>query len=831
MQATNQPTGAHLWRRTLPAMAVAAALNSMAYAEQVQPAPSVLSEVKVVGQAASMDSALDVQQMADNIVSVVHADGIGQLPDANAAEALQRLPGVSVERDQGEGRYVRIRGLGPDLNAVTINGSLVPAPESGRRAVQMDVLPAGMIRSLEVTKTLTPSMDANSVGGTVDVKTLSAFDHQGLFYSLEGGLSHDTNTGKESPNFAGTVSNRFLDGTLGVSFGLSSSERKFGSDNVEAGAANWNANNQLKAMQRRDYTITRQRDGGMLNVEYKPTNEENYYLRTLYSRFSDDEVRQRNNITFSTNRSEGVLGNTTSQRELKARKESQDILSLTAGAERKLGEWDVAAAFGTTRSGEDTPQYINSARFNSGTTYQAGFIDTSRLILIGSSAINSATGYTLNRIQLAAQDTSDTENHLKLDLGRKLKLFGLDSELKFGAKASRRTKKNNQTAWSISGATFGSPALSGFVDNSVDYAYGDFSPGISVGAIKNLLGTVNVNNFIDNTNSTINDFTMHEDINAAYVQNTFNIGMTRILAGVRYESTNFRAKGTGLSGTNFVSNERDRRDNHVLPALHIRHDLDNDTSVRAAWTNSVVRPTFEQLAPGFNIVGTDATFGNPDLKPLKSANFDLGIERRLGYAGAASAYVFYKNIKDFTYNTNLAGTGNWVGYTTANTFANGDSASVSGLELAYAQSFSFLPAPWNGMLLSANATATHSSAEITGLGGGKRNIPLPSQSDLTYNIMLGYEKGPVSVRLAATYKSAYLLTIDPSGASGDAYVSPQMHYDFSSRYNISKSIQVVFEALNLSNEKYYVYAGNASRNSQYESYGRTYKLSAKIAAF
>src|SRR5688572_4519571 len=107
----------HLWRRTLPAIAVAAALNSMAQAQTSGPAsPSVLPEVTVVGQAASMDSALDVQQMADNIVSVVHADGIGQLPDANAAEALQRIPGVSLERDQGEGRYIRIRGLGPDLN-------------------------------------------------------------------------------------------------------------------------------------------------------------------------------------------------------------------------------------------------------------------------------------------------------------------------------------------------------------------------------------------------------------------------------------------------------------------------------------------------------------------------------------------------------------------------------------------------------------------------------------------------------------------------------------------------------------------------------------------
>ena len=99
---------------------------------------AALPTVVVTGQAASIRNALDVQQAADNVVSAVKSDDIGQLPDKNAAEALQRLPGVSVERDQGEGRYVRVRGLGPDYNSATINGSLVPAPEADRRAVAMD---------------------------------------------------------------------------------------------------------------------------------------------------------------------------------------------------------------------------------------------------------------------------------------------------------------------------------------------------------------------------------------------------------------------------------------------------------------------------------------------------------------------------------------------------------------------------------------------------------------------------------------------------------------------------------------------------------------------
>ncbi|MCF5790125.1 TonB-dependent receptor plug domain-containing protein, partial [Pseudomonas sp. PA-1-6G] len=162
---------------TLTALALAIAC------ERLNAAEAATEHVDVVGQAAAIDSALKEQRSSDSIKSVVHADGVAQLPDENVAEAVQRLPGISVERDQGEGRFVSVRGLGPDLNSVTINGTLVPSPESERRAVALDVLPSELVQSLSVIKTLTPDMDANSLGGTVDVKSLSAFDHKGLFYT------------------------------------------------------------------------------------------------------------------------------------------------------------------------------------------------------------------------------------------------------------------------------------------------------------------------------------------------------------------------------------------------------------------------------------------------------------------------------------------------------------------------------------------------------------------------------------------------------------------------------------------------------------------------
>ncbi|MDR5171757.1 TonB-dependent receptor [Methylobacillus flagellatus] len=823
----------------LPTRAIAAAIALMGGLAQADDTPElVLPVVSVVGQAASMNSALDVQQMADNIVSAVHADDIGQLPDTNAAEALQRIPGISIERDQGEGRYVRIRGLGPDLNAVTINGSLVPAPESDRRAVSLDVLPAGLIRSLEVSKTLMPSQDANSIGGTVEVKTISAFDHKGMFYSLEAGASHDSNTDREGPNFAAAWSNRFLDGKLGIALGVNSSKRKFGSENAETGGA-WDLSGPrpaLEEFQRRDYDITRERQGGILNLDYRPNDNESYYLRTLYSRFVDNEIRQRHNIEFDNPQFAGELGDAESSRELKAREETQDIASIVLGGERTFKDWKVAVAFGTSRASQDTPDAIDAASFESGETYNAGYSSSRLPRLIGGSGINNAADYELDSIELSKQKTVDRERNLKFDIDHNWQVFGIDSELKFGAKASRRKKTNEMTAWEIDGGDFGNPSLAGFLGSNVDYAYGNYGSSISRSAVKRFLSGVDMSNYVNEEESRINDFSMREDINAAYAQNTFNHGMWRILAGVRYEQTKFSANGTSVEDGAYSDVRASRKYDHWLPALHIRRDLDNDTSIRAALTNSVVRPTFGQLAPGVVINADEASFGNPSLSPMESRNLDLGIEHRIGYAGVLSAYVFHKDIKNFVYRTDLAGTGMWADFTHADTYANGSSAKVKGLELNYMQSFKeLLPAPWNGLLLSANATFVSSDAKIDGYSDGvlaSRKISLPSQSDRTMNLMVGYERGPLNMRLAANYKSKYLLEVnDIADSRSDQYVDAQTQYDFSARYNIAKQAQIVFEVLNLTDEKYYVYTGSRSLNAQYESYGRTYRLSMKIATF
>lgn len=842
----NHPRSAPLSRTAL-AHAAWIALMSLAWSAHAQQAPNTgqreatLPTVTVTGQAASVRNALDVQQAADNVVSAVRSDDIGQLPDRNAAEALQRLPGVSVERDQGEGRYVRIRGLGPDFNAVTFNGSLVPAPESDRRAVALDVLPASLVRSIEVSKTLTPDMDANSLGGTVNVKTMSAFDHKGRLLSLETGLFRDTNTDRVSPNGALTWSDRFLDGKLGIAAGLSHDVRKFGSDNVEA--SGWTDDGDLEGFERRDYRITRERTGLALNVDYRPVKGESYYLRSLHTRFSDDEVRQAHAVEGVEDDDEdiialqpGVPGEVESIRELKARKETQKVTSIVLGTERDLSGWGVHAAVGMSRASESMPRSIAGAVFEGTDSFTGiGFRNTRSPRLFGGSAINDASQYVFKEAELSSGNTTDKEANVRLDLSRKTTLFGAPGQIKVGGKVSRRVKTNNEDVWLLERDALAAAdedlLLSGFSSGAVKYGLGTFGPGISPSGVTSLVGGAAE---LQDTDSRINDYRMKERIQAAYAMGTVDVGTWRVLAGLRWEGTRFDARGTGDNDGAFESVTASRSYNDWLPALHLRRDLDDDTSIRAALTRSVVRPTFGQLAPGFQIDGDEAEFGNPELKPLRSNNFDLGIEHRFGPASVMSVYGFYKDINNFAYRSNVAGSGLWSGFDEAVTFKNGDRSKLMGVELAYTHAFKSLPAPWNGLLASANLTLTHSKATIREIDADSgetvsRRISLPSQSDRVLNLAVGYEAHGWSIRLAANHKSDYLYEVqDVQDRSQDLTVRAQTQFDLSIAYALSKQMQLVFEGINLNNSKYYVYQGQASRNAQYESYGPSYRLGLRV---
>lgn len=809
-----------------------------------------VEEVLVVGQAAGLQRALDRQRFADGIISAVNADAIGELPDSNAAEALQRIPGLSIERDQGEGRFVRIRGMGADLNSVAVNGTEIPAPEAGVRAVALDVIPANLIRSLVVTKSLTPDMDASAIGGAVEIEGISALDHQGPFYNLDGAVSHDQQSDNNNPKLALVAGNSLDLGDnrrFGVAAAFSYERREFGSDNVETGGA-WK-DGKLEEMEQRAYDITRERKGAALNIDYQHDADNSWYLRTLYSEFSDDEQRQAIVTTFQdwdddegeyddAERAAGETGHAEVSRELKDRTETQKIIATTFGGEHYVDDWTIEYKLGLSRSQEDEPDTISGGAFV-GEFDGVGFSNTRKPNLIAGNDLYNASHYELDEIEREKGFTEDRMNMASLDFTRDLIVSDYNALAKFGAKAKRRTKTNDRTTWVYDDFGDAATGLDSYSAGTTDYALDRFGPGISASSLRQLMNSLDKAAAYDEEASWIEDYDIDENINAAYLMGQIDLDDLRLTAGVRHERTHIASRGYAINGdSDLISVQRSKDYSHTLPALLARYQLDDNTQLRAAWTNGLARPTFEQIRPNYVIDDSELETGNPDLVAMRSANLDVGIEHFSGSAGVMSAFLFHKNIHDFIYETDLGESGaysNLGSFDEVKTFMNGDTASVLGVELSASRKLTMLPAPFNGLLLAANATWVDSEATISGYDGSdrlQRKIALPNQSDLTGNLVIGYEQGPLSLRLATNYKSDYLVEIGGlEDSSEDIHQASETRVDFNASWTLSEQLKVRLDIANLTNEPYYNWQGNERYNAQYESYGPTWTLGFSYNSF
>ena len=485
---------------------------------------------------------------------------------------------------------------------------------------------------------------------------------------------------------------------------------------------------------------------------------------------------------------------------------------------------------GYSEASEENPGGISGAKYKAEFS-NVGFSSTQKPVVTADQDFYDAANYELDSVSWEKSKTTDKEYNGKLDFLKDYMLGNYAAALKFGGKISQREKTNNTDEWKYKDL---STSSSDFNSNS-HYELGQFGPSINENAIQDKINGLNAADYVVADGSIINDFKSNEDIQAAYVMNTIDLDQLRVIAGLRYENTNFEARGFEFNDDVITATKYENDYDHWLPSLHFRYQLADNAYLRAAWTNSVVRPNFAQSAPGVYIDGDEAEFGNPMLKPLESSNFDLGVEKYFGKASMVSFYSFYKDIDNFIYNTNIAGTGQWADFDEAVTYKNGQSAKLYGMEFAYSQKFDHLGAPWNGFLLGLNTTFSKSEADIDSMKDGEllsRRIHLPNQSDVVANAMLGWENERFGVRLSANYKSSYLYELgDIDTPEKDIYTDDQIFLDFSSHVNLSKNLQLKFDVQNITDEHYYNYAGSKAYNAQYEEYGPAYKLALTYTHF
>lgn len=826
---------------------------------------AAIQNILVVGQAAGQAGALNRQRTADNLKTVVSADAIGAFPDQNVAESLQRLAGLSLARDQGEGRFVVIRGIDPAFNATTINGVRVPGPQADSRQVNLDVISSDLLESLEVNKTMTPDMDGDAVGGTVEVKSSTALD-RGNSLSLRAEASYNELVEETSPKLAASFTRLFSLGdaveNLGVAAALSWFERDFGSDNVETGGFDdlegpGGEFLGIEEAEQRDYTITRERLSAALNFDLRASENSEFYLRTLYSDFSDDEIQRTNTYVFDGAEEEGfaitglsddaaAFSGASIEKLSEARKETQEILAGVFGGEHRLGRYTLDYALAYSEASEDTPDTLNikfvGEEIDSG--YSLADREQPLLFTTSDNALDGGT-FELDEIEEEATFTEERENSVALNLRRVFELRSAPAEWKIGAKARLREKENNVDTTSFDG--FGADySLADFPDQRVDYPLGDFGLHPSRDALVGFVRANRADFEIDSDSSAVasqsEDYALSEDIFAGYGMLTADFGPLRVVAGARVEQTEFDARGTeyvldeesGSGDPEFAAVRAEERYRDVMPSLNLRMELGERTLARFAYSSTISRPNLQAAAPFARIEIEDddgefernAELGNPDLDPLSAQNFDFSVEHYPGGIAQLSAGIFLKNLRDFFVMSDIAGTaGAFENFDEALITLNGGKARIVGLELGYAQRFAMLPAPFDGLLLSANLTLSDSKADLP---FRDQHISLPFQSDSVANLALGYEKYGLSLRLAGTYRDDYFEVVNElDDAAQDRYVKEQFHLDFSGSYRITDSYQVYVNAVNLTDEPFYAYFADRRFASQYEEYGPTYELGFK----
>ncbi|MDJ0657110.1 MAG: TonB-dependent receptor [Xanthomonadales bacterium] len=822
-----------------------------------------VEEIVVVGQKASQAASIDLERDSDSLKSIVASDQIGNFPDQNVAESLQRLPGLSVTRDQGEGRFPVVRGADPNFNAVTINGARVPSPVGTERSVPLDVIPADLLETLEVTKSLTPDIDGDSIGGSINIRSLTAFDRDGYSLQYRGEGRYNEQSEEYSPKGSVTWTNLFDVGggsdNFGIAASLSYSEREAESDNIEAdGPPELTSDTggdffAFGELEQRAYEISRDRLGATLSFDYRPSDNASYYLKLLHSDFDDVETRRRNEVGFGRgDLVPGSLGVGTAQytdtrvdREYRTRKIDQTISSFLLGGENISENWiiDYSAAF--SRAEADVKNRIDA-------TFRTGGIDvgyitdtTSAQFINPEPDFFSGDAFPLEDLELRQQDSEDEETALRLNFERLLDLDGKPASIKFGGSIRMRDKSANEDreVFDNFDALGGAPLLTQFIEGpQQNFDLGVFGPRISASGLSNYffsnletLRATGLDTGGTNEDSNVGDYESSEDVAALYLMGTIDLrDNVRLMGGIRYEDTDFETQGKVVDIENETASLADKVSNSysdVLPSVNLRWDATENVVFRASYAASLVRPLFDQSAARLINDDGDVVVGNPDLDPVEAHSVDLSLAwYPEGLRAALGVGVFYKDLDNFIVDADVLGIDpefpESTGFNEVIKPINGDGADILGVEFYYQQSFDHLPAPWDGFLISANAAFIDSEADLGAIRNGEQ-IPLPRQSDSVGNLSVGYEKSRWSVRASVAYRDAYLdLLEDPSDSAADNYARNHTQFDFTIKYDLTDNFTVYLEHSNGNDEPFSVVYGGASSRflRQYEVYGYTTSL-------
>jgi iron complex outermembrane receptor protein len=863
--------------------ATALAQNATAPSSQQAPQDQV-QEVVVSGIRYSLEAALAVKREDVQNVEVIKAEDIGKLPDKNVADAVQRLPGVNTASQAGgEGGFdendrVAIRGTSPSLTQTTINGHAVASGDwfildqfqLVGRSVSYTLLPAEIVSGVVVRKTQSADLTEGGVAGNVDIQTRHPLDFKKDFtVQAFAGAEYSDLSAKASPQVNGLLSWKNADSTFGLLGQGFYEERKLRRDGQEflgyttipgtitdsggntvpnpmvagnpalAGAAMPNEIGSALFEQ------TRKREGGLIDLQFAPTDHLSFDLNGFYSQLKADNVN-RNYMLFLINQinnhvpptsstvTNGTVvaagwpvGTTNAIVYDQISRPGAEARTYYVDLNGKFQANDALTFFGqigyTNGLGNTPTQPAYEACQNGAFSYDmsSGINHPASVTYAGSgSPTGSSTCWAWNDITSA----TDKETYGQLDA-----LWKVDSGVFQSVKGGIRYAVHEHivkfpenggclsTCWSTV------PTYSGGLYPS------DFASGLGAGPLTHvwLYDQSAIADYVAAHVSTgpsryywPGESDVKENDWAGYLMANIGGEAWQGNFGVRVVSTHEYSLVNVSGGTNpidtsafgpytptaFYNNYL-----NILPSANLKFDLRKDLVMRFSAAQTMARPDYSAIGGAVSLTDLNWTGngGNPNLKPIRSANYDGTLEWYFAPQSLLSVGLFYMDMSSYVdFKTSTINYYNmfykqYGPYNISSPFNT--TAEVKGYELAWQQPI------WSGFGVQANFThANGSTADGT---------PLVGTSSQTYNVTGYYEQKWVSVRLAYTYRSHYLVGLDRSFAENqDSFGS----LDASFNLRVTDAIRISFDALNLTDETLKYYGNTTAQPRAFYDNGRQF---------
>ncbi|MCG8607320.1 TonB-dependent receptor, partial [bacterium] len=844
-------------------------------------------DVVVTAQAEGQMQAINQQISSKTSKNIVSSKKIQELPESNAAEAVGRLPGVSLQREGGEGNKVVIRGLSPRYSKVQMEGVSLAATGDNDRSTDLSMISPYMLDGIELQKAATADQEADQLGGTINFRLKEAPERPTLNAVAQGGYN-DLRDKFEDYKFVLAGSNRFFNQKLGI-FANVDVERKDRSDN--SAFAGYEIQDEFaiaNSLGFQDINRTRKRFGGTVVLDYRLPSTKLKLFTTYNSADSDVEIlRELYNV--------GNAGDTAREHRYIAIDSSNTLTTMTNSLrlEQYLGNVKLTGGISYARAKQEIPNALRfdgveesaftpSFNFETPTVLgdlrgflvedDRGFLHPSEFI---TKANNDTSAIFVDWIFNSQSETIEDQFALDLNFEFSPKISDLfDLTIKLGGKYKHKNKEfdfesfEHAMWWSTvdvvredwAGRLSSSPFLDGYVSTqNTRFPYGpfidtefdgsDFLAGNfeinrvpNVDMVKEFLGTVERSNqgnafgLTRNFNVSIpNDYDGNEDYFAGYIMPTLEFGNSfTLIPGVRFEHNDTKYGGNRTAALGqwddpfvYDSVATSRQNDFILPMIHGKLQVTDWLDIRASYTQTISRPSYNLIIPSWQIIPERSlNWNNPFLEPIESDNVDVALSFYGDKIGLFTLGTFHKNISNFIYgNTtfiveesqliaaypdNVAPGGQVTGF-----INNPNDATVLGLEVDWQSNLWFLPGVLRGLVVNFNYTYTHSELvyplvtavfETTPFGGRRivgsedssYEAPLIDQPDHLLNLIIGYDYKGFSMRWSMRYKSDVFLQ-DHFFPELRVFSEPLTLYDLSIKQQLPlKGLQLYSNTSNLS---------------------------------